>query len=98
MSGIEALVRASREPAAILLRDVRAIDPRAGLSECVDVRVAGGRVAAVAAPRSLEPQVGDESLEGGGSLALMPAFFDPHVHLRSPGQEHKEDIESGTRA
>ncbi|HEY2767633.1 MAG TPA: dihydroorotase, partial [Solirubrobacteraceae bacterium] len=27
-----------------------------------------------------------------------PAFFDPHVHLRSPGQEHKENIASGTRA
>jgi dihydroorotase len=28
----------------------------------------------------------------------MPAFFDPHVHLRTPGQEHKEDLETGTRA
>jgi dihydroorotase len=29
---------------------------------------------------------------------LLPAFFDPHVHLRTPGQEHKEDLETGTRA
>ncbi len=29
---------------------------------------------------------------------LLPAFVDPHVHLRSPGQEHKEDLETGTRA
>ena len=29
---------------------------------------------------------------------LFPAFFDPHVHLRTPGQEHKEDIETGTRS
>jgi dihydroorotase len=28
----------------------------------------------------------------------MPAFVDPHVHLRVPGQEHKEDLETGTRA
>jgi dihydroorotase len=28
----------------------------------------------------------------------LPAFFDPHVHLRTPGQEHKEDLETGTRA
>ena len=31
-------------------------------------------------------------------LHAFPGFFDPHVHLRSPGQEHKEDIETGTRA
>jgi dihydroorotase len=29
---------------------------------------------------------------------LLPAFFDPHVHFRTPGQEHKEDLETGTRA
>ena len=28
----------------------------------------------------------------------MPAFFDPHVHLRTPGDEDEEDIETGTRA
>ena len=31
-------------------------------------------------------------------LHAFPAFFDPHVHLRTPGHEHKEDIETGTRA
>ena len=36
-------------------------------------------------------------VEGEGLLAL-PAFVDPHVHLRTPGQEHKEDLETGTRA
>src|SRR5207245_1446955 len=35
--------------------------------------------------------------EGRGQH-LLPAFFDPHAHLRVPGQEHKEDIETGTRA
>lgn len=34
----------------------------------------------------------------GEGKHLLPAFVDPHVHLRSPGQEHKEDLESGTRA
>ena len=33
-----------------------------------------------------------------GRHQLFPAFFDPHVHLRTPGQEHKEDLETGTRA
>ena len=40
------------------------------------------------APRSSRPRV----------CARFPAFFDPHVHLRTPGQEDKEDIETGTRA
>ena len=29
---------------------------------------------------------------------LAPAFVDPHVHLRTPGREDEEDIDSGTRA
>jgi len=33
-----------------------------------------------------------------GELCLVPAFFDPHVHLRTPGREDEEDLETGTRA
>ena len=36
-------------------------------------------------------------IEAAG-LHAFPAFFDPHVHLRTPGQEHKEDVETGTRS
>ena len=38
---------------------------------------------------------GLEEIDAGG-LHAFPAFFDPHVHLRTPGQEHKEDIETGS--
>jgi dihydroorotase len=41
---------------------------------------------------------GEELVDGAGRLRLLPAFFDPHVHLRAPGQEHKEDLVTGTRA
>jgi len=34
----------------------------------------------------------------GAGLVLAPAFVDPHVHLRTPGQEYKETLETGTRA
>ena len=51
----------------------------------------------VAEPGALSPSVGTEVIEGDG-LHLFPAFFDPHVHLRTPGQEYKEDIETGSRA
>jgi dihydroorotase len=92
------LVRSPQPPADLLLRDVRLFDPRHGLDERRDLLVRGGRIAELAAPGTLEPAVGQELLDGHGRLSLLPAFFDPHVHLRSPGQEHKEDIESGTRA
>ena len=46
--------------------------------------------------RSPRPS-GAEVVDGPGST-LFPAFVDPHVHLRTPGREHKEDIDSGTRA
>ena len=84
-------------PADVLLRAVRVLDPRAGLDARQDVRVRGGLVAELAAPETLRADPGEELLEGAGCL-LVPAFFDPHVHLRTPGQEHKEDLRTGTLA
>jgi dihydroorotase len=91
------LVHESRAPADLLLRDVYALDPRAGLDARHDVRVRAGEVAQIAEPGTLSSQEHEELLDAGGWL-LVPAFFDPHVHLRTPGQEHKEDIHSGTSA
>jgi dihydroorotase len=92
------LIRSSQPPADLLLRDVRVLDPRLGLDARHDLLVRAGRIAALGAPGSLAADAEVEVLEGHGRLSLLPAFFDPHVHLRSPGQEHKEDVESGTRA
>jgi dihydroorotase len=86
-------------PAAdLLLRDVRVLDPRAHIDARHDVRVRAGRIAELAPPATLVAEPGADAIGGDGRLTLVPAFFDPHVHLRTPGQEHKEDIESGTRA
>jgi dihydroorotase len=46
---------------------------------------------------TVDPPAGIEVLDGEGRH-LLPGFVDPHVHLRTPGQEHKEDLDSGTRA
>jgi dihydroorotase len=92
------LIGASLAPAELLLRDVHVLDPRAGLDARRDVRVRDGRVAELGEPGTLEAMVGEELIEGYGRLRVLPAFFDPHVHLRTPGQEHKEDLQSGTRA
>ena len=44
--------------------------------------------------RSTRPPA-SRSIEAAG-CTLLPAFIDPHVHLRTPGQEHKEDLATGT--
>jgi dihydroorotase len=84
------------EGADLLLRGATVLDPVAGIEGARDVLVRGGRIAELAAPGAAEAD-GAEVVEAEG-LHAFPAFFDPHVHLRTPGQEHKEDIETGTRA
>ncbi len=91
------LVHGPSVPAELLLGDVHALDPRTGLDARQDVLVRDGEIAALGEPGTLERPDGTEVVEGRGRH-LLPAFFDPHVHLRTPGQEHKEDLETGTRA
>jgi dihydroorotase len=98
MTATHPLVNGPQRPADLLLREVRVLDPRAGIDAIHDVRVRGGEIAEIGASGTLAADDPEEMLEGRGSLTLLPAFFDPHVHLRTPGQEHKEDLETGTRA
>ena len=98
MSAKEPLTGGRQAPAELLLRDVHVLDPRARIDARHDLLVRGGRIAELGEPGSLEAGADEELIEGHGRLRLLPAFFDPHVHLRTPGQEHKEDLETGTRA
>ena len=59
--------------------------------------VRDGEIAEIGAAGTLPAPDGCEVVEGEGRH-LFPAFVDPHVHLRTPGQEHKEDLETGTRS
>jgi dihydroorotase len=99
MTRREPLLCRARTPADLLLREVLVVDPRSGIEALHDLLVVGGWIERIAEPGSLEatPDTREE-IDGERRLLAVPAFFDPHVHLRSPGQEHKEDIESGTRA
>jgi len=99
MSEDACMSASAAEAPRLLLRDVCALDPRERVNARLDVRVRDGVVAELADPGMLVLEEGEEELiEGEGRLRLLPAFFDPHVHLRTPGQEHKEDLSSGTRA
>jgi dihydroorotase len=84
------------EGADVILRRATVLDPLAGIDASHDVVIRGGEIAELAAPGSVEGD-GLETVEAEG-LHAFPAFFDPHVHLRTPGQEHKEDIATGSRA
>ncbi len=91
------LVRAPAPDATLLVRGAHVLDPRTGIDAPHDVLVRGGVIAEIGAPGTVAAPQGAEVVEGAGRH-LFPAFVDPHVHLRTPGQEHKEDLETGTRA
>jgi len=56
-----------------------------------------GVIAEIAAAGSLDASADVELVDGTGRH-VFAAFVDPHVHLRVPGQEHKEDLQTATRA
>jgi dihydroorotase len=91
------LFAASRPPADLLIRGAHVLDPRTGLDEPCDVVIREGEIAHIGATDTLDGPEGTEILDAPG-LHLFPAFTDPHVHLRTPGQEYKEDIATGTAA
>ncbi len=75
-----------------LLKGARIIDPSQNMDAIADLLIEDGKVAAIG-----EGLSGDEVIDCTG-LVLSPGLVDLHVHLREPGQEYKEDIESGTMA
>jgi dihydroorotase len=84
-------------PAELLLRGAHVLDPRSDLDEPLDILIRDGRIAELGAPGSLAAPPSGEVLEAEGKHAF-PAFVDPHVHLRTPGQEYKENLDTGTAA
>ena len=93
----EPLVQRPGPEASLLIRQASLLDPGAGVDGERDLLVTDGEISEIAESGSLEAGDGVEVVEAEG-LHVFPAFFDPHVHLRTPGQEHKEDIETGTRS
>ena len=79
---------------ALMLRNARLIDPQVGLDEVADMLIRDGRIVEIG--QGLEMPKGVERDFSG--KVVLPGLVDIHVHLRDPGQEYKEDIESGTRA
>jgi dihydroorotase len=80
-------------PADVLIKGAHVLDPRSGLDARIDVRVTNGVIAELGTELTHDGEVID-----GTGKHIFPGFVDPHVHLRTPGQEHKEDLETGTRS
>jgi dihydroorotase len=78
----------------IVIKNGRVIDPASQTDRIADVLIVDGRVAGVA-PNLSAP--GAEIFDATG-MVVAPGFIDMHVHLREPGFEHAETIESGSRA
>ncbi|HEY4280493.1 MAG TPA: dihydroorotase [Conexibacter sp.] len=94
---VRGLYFAGGREAELLIRGAHVLDPRTGLDGPGDVLVRGGEIAEVGAPGTLTVPADAETIDAEG-LHLFPGFVDPHVHFRTPGQEHKEDLATGTAA
>lgn len=79
---------------ALLIKNGRVIDPASHHDAVADVWIEDGLIKGVGA--NLSP-AGTEVFDATG-LIVAPGFVDMHVHLREPGFEHSETIESGARA
>jgi dihydroorotase len=79
----------------LLIRNGRVVDPAQGLDQGMDVLIEDGHVAAIG--EKLEAPAKSRVLDATG-LVVAPGFIDLHAHLREPGFEYKETIESGCRA
>src|SRR6187397_1247183 len=77
----------------LLLKNVHVVDPVAGRNGKFDILVENGRIARVG--RDL-PAGSAQVVELPSGCVVTPGLIDIHVHLREPGQEHKETIATGT--
>ena len=86
----------SLAPECLLLPDVHLFDPSRSLDERGSLLVRDGMIAALGEISDPPPEAVVLSELTG--CHVFPGFVDMHAHLRTPGQEYKEDIESGARA
>ena len=81
--------------AALVVRGGRVVDPSQSLDAVLDVLVDNGSVVALGAHLDAPPDA--ETFDASG-CTVAPGFIDMHVHLREPGQTHKETIATGSAA
>lgn len=86
---------------SVLIRNGHLIDPAAGVDAPKDILLKDGRVAEIAGAGKIKAGNGagsDVQILDATGLTVAPGLIDIHVHLREPGQAHKETIATGTAA
>src|SRR6202051_119541 len=86
-----------RNPRMLLIKNGRVLDPATKTDAGQDILLDGEKIAETGSTGKITRARGAEIFEATG-LIIAPGFIDMHVHLREPGQESSESIETGTRA
>ena len=81
----------------LLIKNGRVLDPASKTDAPRDILLDGERIAEIAPTGKISLADGAELFDASG-LIVAPGFIDMHVHLREPGQENSETIETGTQA
>jgi dihydroorotase len=88
----------------LLIKNGRVLNPSTKSDAVMDVLLDGDRIKEVAAPGKTSAGAATSTSQNGlevfdaSGLIVAPGFIDIHVHLREPGQENSETIETGTRS
>lgn len=81
----------------LLIKNARIVDPSQRMNSEGDIWISDGRVRAIDKPGQIPAKPGMRVIDAKGKI-VMPGLIDLHVHLREPGLEYKESIETGTLA
>ncbi|HXH67180.1 MAG TPA: amidohydrolase family protein, partial [Candidatus Limnocylindrales bacterium] len=81
----------------LLIKNGRVLDPASKTDSVRDILLDGEIIAEIAAAGKISRANGTDVFDATG-LIVAPGFIDMHVHLREPGQENSETIETGTKA
>jgi dihydroorotase len=100
------MIQEREQTSALLLRGGQIIDPLQGREVVGDLLISDGRIVAAGPEGEVQPHI-DQLLQSGQQLQILnlhpglvvsPGFVDLHVHLREPGYEDKETIQTGALA
>jgi dihydroorotase len=82
----------------LLIKNGRVIDPASKTDAAQDILLDGEKITEIATPGKLAADLNNAEVFDAAGLIVAPGFIDLHAHLREPGQESSETIETGTRS
>ena len=80
-----------------LIKGGRVVDPETGIDGVMEILIEDGKIAAIASAKSKIENRKSKIIDASGKI-VTPGLIDMHVHLREPGHEYKETIETGCLA